>query len=136
MQRSASGRSSYESAWGRPRMVSLRPAAMRSALFCPSGVMAGYRPLGDDQRRALRTYNLVAAVPPELVVGGSPGNTPAPTGPPWGDSAFRTKRGITRLMGLAGRFDILCVAILPAVFALFPGRRFLVGGEKLLRSQF
>src|SRR5271169_2911701 len=40
MQRSASGRSSYESAWGRPRLVSLRPAAMRSALFCPSGVMA------------------------------------------------------------------------------------------------
>src|SRR5262252_5468481 len=75
----------------------------------------------DDQRRALRSYDLVAAVPPELVVGGSPGNSPAPAGPPWGNTA---------------RFDVLRVAILPAVFAPFPGRRFLIGGEKLLRSQF
>src|SRR5215813_10558508 len=90
----------------------------------------------DDQRRALRSYDLVAAVPPELVVGGSPGNSPAPAGPPWGDTAFRTERGITWLMGLAARFEVLRVAILPAVFAAFPGRRFLIGGEKLLRSQF
>src|ERR1700730_16063767 len=41
----------------------------------------------DDQRRALRSYDLVAAIPPELVVGGSPGNSPAPAGPPWGDTA-------------------------------------------------
>jgi hypothetical protein len=47
-----------------------------------------------------------------------------------------TERGITRLMGLAARFEVLRVAILPAVFAPFPGRRFLIGGEKLLRSQF
>src|SRR4029077_12785551 len=58
----------------------------------------------DDQRRALRSYDLVAAVPPELVVGGSPGNAPAPAGPPSGDTAFRTECGITRLMGLAARF--------------------------------
>src|SRR5262252_7285632 len=74
----------------------------------------------DDQRRALRSYDLVAAVPPELVVGGSPGNSPAPAGPPWGDTGF----------------EVLRVAILPAVFGPFPGRRFLIGGEKLLRSQF
>src|SRR5882672_2860285 len=84
----------------------------------------------DDQRRALRSYDLVAAVPPELVVGGSPGNAPARAGPPCRDTALRTKRGITRLMGLPARFAVLRVAILPAVFGRFPGRCFLVGGEK------
>src|ERR1700756_1898964 len=69
----------------------------------------------DDQGRAFGFHGPVAAVPPELVVGGSPGNSPAAPGPPWGDTA-----------------RLLRVAILPAVFAPFPGRRFLIGGEKLL----
>src|SRR5579862_8951907 len=88
----------------------------------------------DDERRALRCDDLVAAVPPELVVGGSSGHSPSPAGPPCRDTAFRTERGITRRRGLAARF-ILRVAILPTVFGPLPGRRFLFGGEKRLRSE-
>src|SRR5712671_3982595 len=60
----------------------------------------------DDQRRSFRSDDIVAAVPPELVVGGSPGNSPAPASPSWWRSA---------------RFGVLCIAILPEVFNLFPG---------------
>src|SRR5215467_13887891 len=65
--------------------------------FLSFGRHGGISAIGrvDDQRRALRPYDLVAAVPPELVVGGSPGISSAPAGPPWGDTAFRTERGIT-----------------------------------------
>src|SRR5215471_15909153 len=100
-------------------VVAPRRNAVRSLLSF--GRHGGVPAIGrvDDQRRALRSYNLVAAVPPELVVGGSPGNSAAPAGPPWGNTT---------------RF--LRVAILPAVFRTFPGRRFLIGGEKLLRFQF
>src|SRR5215831_16473225 len=100
-------------------VVALRRNEVRSLLSF--GRHGGIPAIGrvDDQRRALRSYDLVAAVPPELVVGGSPGNSAAPAGPPWGNTT---------------RF--LRVAILPAVFRTFPGRRFLIGGEKLLRFQF
>ena len=66
------------------------------------GHLAGDVALKEAARRiqdAIRSYDLVAAVPPELVVGGSPGDSTAPAGPPLRDSAFRTDCGITRLVG-------------------------------------
>ena len=89
----------------------------------------------DDQRRALRADDLVAAVPPELVVSGSPGHAAARAGPPLRHGTFRTERGITRWRGLPAPL-VLRIAILPAVLARFPGRGFLVRGEKRLVAQF
>ena len=111
MQRSASGRSSQESASGCPS-CSWRPiSARRLALASPFGRQRRKSPVGriDDQRGSLGSDDLVATVVPELVVG---------------DDA-------TRRIVQAADLRIDQVAILAAILLLLVFRGFLVGEERL-----